>query len=124
MNECALDDVLRNSDRLAALRRLQEFAPAAEEAFTRLAGLAARLLRAPIALVTLVDDERQTVKSSFGLPEPWASARQTPLSHSLCQHLLVTGQPLVIGDARRDPLAHDNRLSSDSGWPPTSASRW
>jgi PAS domain S-box-containing protein len=64
----------------------------------------------PVALVSLIDQDRQVLKASVGLPEPWASARQTPLSSSLCQQLLVTRQSLVIPDTRRDPLARDDEF--------------
>jgi PAS domain S-box-containing protein len=111
----SLTSVLADPGRLAALRQTNLLDTAAEEAFDRLARLAARLLAAPIALVTLVDKDRQFLKACLGLPEPWASARQTPLSHSLCQHLLVTGQPLVIGDARGDRLARRNQAVLELG---------
>ena len=104
----SLTSLLADPGRLAALRQTNLLDTPAEEAFDRLARLAARVLGAPIALVSLVDEDRQFFKACFGLPEPWASARQTPLSHSLCQRLVVTGQPLVIRDVSRYPPASDN----------------
>jgi PAS domain S-box-containing protein len=101
--------LLADPGRLAALQQTNLLDTAAEEAFDRLARLAARLLTAPIALVTLVDTDRLFLKACLGLPEPWASARQLPLSHSLCQRLLATGEPLAIGDVRADPLARGNQ---------------
>jgi DNA-binding CsgD family transcriptional regulator len=56
----------------------------------------------------LIDADRQFFKSSCGLPEPWASARQTPLSHSFCQHVVASENYLVIEDARTEPLVADN----------------
>ena len=100
--------LLADPGRLAALQQTNLLDTAAEEAFDRLARLAARLLDAPIALVTLVDADRLFLKACLGLPEPWASARQLPLSHSFCQRLLATWQPLVIGDVGADPLAGGN----------------
>ena len=111
----SLASLLADPGRLAALRQTNLLDTAAEEAFDRLARLAARLLGVPIALVTLVDSDRQFLKACLGLPEPWASARQLPLSHSLCQRLLVTGQPLVIGDAHHDPLARGNQAVAEFG---------
>jgi PAS domain S-box-containing protein len=111
----SLTSLLADPGRLEALRQTNLLDTATEEAFDRLARLAARLLRAPIALVTLVDQDRQFLKACLGVPEPWASARQLPLSHSLCQRLLVTGQPLVIGDARGDPLARGNQAVVEFG---------
>lgn len=48
------------------------------ESFDRLTRLVQRLLHAPVALVSLVDRDRQFFKSAAGLPEPWASRRETP----------------------------------------------
>jgi Histidine kinase-, DNA gyrase B-, and HSP90-like ATPase len=53
-----------------------------EEAFDRFTRLASVILNTPVLLVSLVDRDRQFFKSSIGLKEPWASSRQTPLSHS------------------------------------------
>ena len=107
--------LLADPGRLAALQQTNLLDTAAEEAFDRLARLAARLLAAPIVLVTLVDADRLFLKACLGLPEPWASARQLPLSLSLCQRLLVTGRPLVLGDVGADPLARGNQAVVELG---------
>ncbi|HVL18928.1 MAG TPA: GAF domain-containing protein, partial [Gemmatimonadales bacterium] len=80
----------------------------AEEGFDRLTRMAARLLGAPIALITVITDDRQFFKSATGLPEPWASRRAAPLSHSFCRHVVSSGEPLVVEDARRHPLLRAN----------------
>lgn len=108
-NPTALDDPRR----LRTLREAVLLDTPAEEAFDRLTGLAARILDAPVSLVSLVDEDRQFFKSCFGLPEPWASARETPLSHSYCQHAVTTGEPLIIDDAREHPLVRDNPAIRD-----------
>jgi len=105
-----LTSVLLDPGRLATLRQSNLLDTPAEEAFDRLVRQAARVLEVPVALVSLIDKDRQLFKGSVGLPAPWASARQMALSHSLCQHLLVTRQPLVIPDTRRDRLARDNEF--------------
>jgi PAS domain S-box-containing protein len=102
--------VLADPGRLAALRQSNLLDTPAEEAFDRLVRQAAHMLEVPIALVALIDEDRQVLKASVGLPGPWAAARQTPLSSSLCQQLLVTQQPLVIPDTRRDPLTRDDEF--------------
>lgn len=107
--------VLRDVERLAVLERARLLDTDAEPAFDRLTALAARLLDAPVALVTLVDDERQFFKSCIGLPEPWASSRQTPLTHSFCQYSVATNEPLVIADARQDPVLQHNEAIVDLG---------
>lgn len=106
---------LDDQARLAALAAtgLPDSPP--EEGFDRLARLVARLLRAPIAVVTLVDERRQFFKSSVGLPEPAATARETPLSHSFCQHVVTTGAPFVVPDALADERVHDNLAVAELG---------
>ena len=95
----AMTVVLPDAGRLAAVRRLGLLDGPADPALDRLTRLAARLLRAPVALVSLVDADRQFFASSVGLPEPWATARQTPLTHSFCQHVVATGDVLAVDDA-------------------------
>src|SRR3954470_22801482 len=101
--------------RLEALRAAAVLDTPPEASFDRLAALAARLLRAPVALVSLVDAERQFFKSCVGLPEPWNSLRQTPVSHSFCQHVVTSGEPLIVEDARTHPLVRDNPAVRELG---------
>lgn len=81
--------------------------------FARITRLATALLGVPVSLVSLVDADRQFFAASQGLPEPWASARQTPLSHSFCQHVVADEAPLVVTDARLDPRLADNLAIRD-----------
>jgi signal transduction histidine kinase len=104
---------LADPARLAALRETALLDSPAEGSFDRLTRLAARLLRAPIALVSLVDAERQFFKSCVGLPATVAAARETPLSHSFCRHAVERAQPLVIDDARVHPLVSGNAALRD-----------
>jgi diguanylate cyclase (GGDEF)-like protein/PAS domain S-box-containing protein len=83
------------------------------EALDRLTRLAARLLDVPTAFVSLVDAERQFFASAVGVAEPWASLRGTPLSHSICQHVVESDAPVVIEDAPNHPLVFDNRAIDD-----------
>jgi signal transduction histidine kinase len=86
-----------------------------EPEFDRLTQLAASLTGAPIALVSLVDECRQFFKSSVGLPEPWRTRRETPLSHSFCARVVQDHAPLVIEDARTDPRVAGNLAITDLG---------
>jgi GAF domain-containing protein len=65
--------------------------------------------------VSLVDADRQFFKSALGLPEPWATRRETPLSHSFCQHVVATGAPLRVEDARDHSLVCDNLAIPELG---------
>ena len=99
--------------RLDALRRSRLLDSEAEERFDRVTRLVALALNVPVALVSLVDRDRQFFKSAFGLPEPWASCRTTPLSHSFCQHVVARSEVLRVEDARSHPLVADNGAVRD-----------
>ena len=96
------------SNRLSALRETQLLDSPPEEAFDRLTSLTCTLLRTPVAIVSLVDSDRQFFKSAVGLAEPWASKRETPLSHSFCKHVVGDERPLVVPDARSHPVVCEN----------------
>jgi len=69
----------------------------------RLVRRASRELRVPVAMVSFVTADREVVEAAVGLPEPWATLRSTPLSHSLCAQVVRHGGPVVLFDARQDP---------------------
>jgi GAF domain-containing protein len=75
--------------------------------------MAAKVLKVPVALMSLVDADRQFFKSQVGLPDEWAQERETPLSHSFCQYVAGSNEPLIIGDAREYPLVCDNLAVRD-----------
>jgi signal transduction histidine kinase/DNA-binding response OmpR family regulator len=106
---------LDHADRLAALDRLRLLDTQAEESFDRVGRLASRLLDTPVALFSLVDDHRQFFKSVLGAPEEMMVKRQTPLSHSFCQHVVTSGEPLIVNDARQNPLVCENLAVFDYG---------
>ncbi len=109
------DGYLDSPARLDALRRLELLDTAVEAPFDRLTRLAAKILSAPVSLVSLVDDHRQFFKSALGLTGPFAEARQTPLTHSFCQHVVRSGAPLVVNDAPAHPLVCTNAAIHDLG---------
>jgi signal transduction histidine kinase len=108
-----LSEALNNPRRLEALQATALLDSPTEEAFDRLTRLASNLLDAPVSLVTLVDKDRQFFKSQFGLPEPIATGRQTPLSHAICQHVVESAQPLIVADARDHPVLRQNLAVRD-----------
>jgi signal transduction histidine kinase len=101
--------------RLEALNQTGLLDSPPEQDFDRLTRLTCHLLKVPVALVSLVAQNRQFFKSSQGLPEPWASMRQTPLSFSFCQHVVNRREPLIITDARNNSLVCDNLAVSELG---------
>ena len=101
--------------RLDALRATELLDSDISPSFDRLARLAAHVLHAPVALVSLVDADRQFFKSCLGLPEPWASRRNAPLTHSFCQHAVASREPLLVSDARQHHVLRENLAIRDMG---------
>mgnify|MGYP006300043415 CR=1 FL=1 len=89
--------------RLAALARTALMDTGPEPAFDRLSRLAARLLAAPAACLTLVDDRRAFVKSAEGLAAGWRGRSLPLLAHALAPAVVRTGAPLIVGDAAGTP---------------------
>lgn len=88
-----------------------------DEALDRLTALASELCNTPVALISMVqeDRDRQFFTSALGLPEPWAARRETPLSHSFCQYVKSTAKPFVVPDALEHPLVKDTLAIPDLG---------
>ena len=106
---------VKDNDRLDALHATGLLDSEVTPSFDRLARVAAKVLNAPVALVSLVDADRQFFKSCLGLPEPWATQRGTPLSHSFCQHAVASREPLIVDDSREHELLRDNPAIRDIG---------
>lgn len=100
--------VITDPDRMKALRKTKLLDSRAEESFDRLTRLVARLIGVPVALVTLVDKDRQFFKSQVGLKSPWAERRETNLSHSFCQWVVSGCEPVVVNDANRHDVLKNN----------------
>ncbi|MER0238880.1 GAF domain-containing protein [Fulvimarina sp. MAC8] len=73
------------------------------------------ILEVPVATVTLVDENRQVFAGHSGLPAPWDQRGETPITHSFCQHVVDRHAPLIVEDARLDPLLKDNPAIGDIG---------
>jgi len=110
-----LDPVLRDPARLAALRDAGLLDTGAEAVFDRLTALAHRLLEVPLTMVTLVDVDRQIIKSCMGLAEPWATTRESSLSYSFCKYAVARAQPFLVEDARTDPRLRDSPAVTQLG---------
>ncbi|MGO1461433.1 MAG: GAF domain-containing protein [Marinobacter sp.] len=91
--------------RQAALDQLRILDTPPDARFDRLTRMAAKLLDAPIALISLIDRDRQWFKSCIGL-----NVSETPRSLSFCGHALFNTQPLIVEDARKDARFFDNPL--------------
>jgi diguanylate cyclase (GGDEF)-like protein len=94
--------------RLRTLHSLSILDTPAEDRFDRLTRIARRIFRVPIALVSLVDDDRQWFKSNAGL-----TVFETPRDISFCGHAILGDGVFIVPDARRDPRFADNPLVLD-----------
>lgn len=93
------------TSRLGQLQSLQILDSPTEERFDRLTRLARRMFNVPIALVSLVDENRQWFKSCMGL-----GARETPRDISFCGHAILGDGVFLIPNASEDERFADNPL--------------
>lgn len=93
------------SARLDALRRACILDTPPEGDYDDLTRLAAFVCDAPIALITLVDENRQWFKSRVGV-----NLTETPRSVSFCAHAICGDQFFVVPDAREDARFASNPL--------------
>lgn len=93
------------AERLAALKELKLLDTDAEERFDKLTRLARKLFQVPIALVSLVDADRQWFKSKQGL-----DACETGRDISFCGHAILDNVIFEVTDATQDKRFADNPL--------------
>ena len=93
------------SERLAALERFEVLDTPSEPLLDSLTDLAAQTFTAPIALISLVDNERQWFKACVGL-----DVDHTARDISFCQYTILSDQVFVVLDATQDERFRDNPL--------------
>ncbi|MDZ7856744.1 EAL domain-containing protein [Sphaerotilus sp.] len=97
------------AQRLSRLRALAILDSAAEPIFDTLTALASQVCCTPIALVSLVDGERQWFKSNVGMP----GVTQTPRDLAFCAHTILGEVVMEVADAALDPRFTANPLVTD-----------
>lgn len=95
----------QQEQRLAALRALDILDTDFEDEYDHIVELASHLCDAPIAVVNLIDADRQWFKAEKGL-----GVRSTPLETSLCSHVILENDYVEIPDTLEDPRMADNIL--------------
>ncbi|MCH4811101.1 diguanylate cyclase domain-containing protein [Vreelandella neptunia] len=96
--------------RLAALYELELLDTPDEPAFDRVTRLVTQLLNVPISTITLIDAERQWIKSRVG-----TETRETSRDVAFCAYTVTATEPLIVEDARQDPRFAQNPHVSASG---------
>ena len=92
-------------ERLAAVRRYDILDTPPDGAFDRLTKIAADLFNVPIAIVSIVDEDRIWFKSHHGL-----DATEIPRGPGLCASAILENKPWVLSDAKYDPRSLANPL--------------
>ncbi|SEH22253.1 GAF domain-containing protein [Rhizobium sp. NFR12] len=100
-----LDEHAALLDRLEALEAYDIMDSPSEPEFDGIVQIATALCKAPVALISLVDAERQWFKARVGF-----SPSETPLSQSVCRHALASSDLLIIPDLKDDPRTCYNTL--------------
>ena len=106
MSENCVSHTWTEEERLAALKKYAILDTSPEQAFDDIVRLAAQLLDAPIAVVNLIDADRQWFKAEIGL-----GVREMPLGDSFCKFALLETDRLVVADTHDDPRFAGNPLA-------------
>lgn len=110
-----LPDLVRRPSRLRALAELEANAESSAEALDRIAGIACKMLRAPIVLVNLVGADRQRFVACGGSDPSWVSVRDMPLTHGFCPFALGAEDAFAFADARENPTLAVNPVVEELG---------
>ncbi|MDQ6766808.1 MAG: SpoIIE family protein phosphatase [Candidatus Eremiobacteraeota bacterium] len=107
MGELVSNPVLSDElGRLAAVRRYDVLDTPPDGSFDRITKIAASIFGVPIALVTVVDEDRIWFKSRYGLD----GVQEIPRDPGLCASAICQAEPYVIEQARADPRSLANPL--------------
>ena len=102
-------------ERLAELNGLNLLDTPIEADFDQITERLTKLFKVPMALLTLIDKDRQWFKSQTGLPADLAEARWTSRDVSLCGHVIANDEVLIVRDLARDPRFANNPFVKERG---------
>ncbi len=102
-------------ERLAELNGLNLLDTPMEADFNQVTARLTKLFKVPMALLTLIDKDRQWFKSQTGLPTDLAEARSTSRDVSLCGHVIANDEVMIVRDLARDPRFANNPFVKERG---------
>lgn len=100
-----MTEMLNEQERLEKLKAYDILDTDPEESFDRITRVSKNALNVPIALISLVDEDRQWFKSRQGLDAP-----ETARDISFCTHAIKSSQPFIVNDAHEDERFRNNPL--------------
>src|SRR5947207_14172940 len=93
--------------RLKALRRYKILESSSDESFDNITRMAASICATPVALITVIDEDRQFFKSKVGV-----TIEETTRDIAICAHTILRSDLLVVRDLLADDSLPDNPLVS------------
>lgn len=108
-------EAIENTSRIMAVAETGLLDTGPEQTFDLLTRLASTLTGTSVALLSIVDKDRQFFKSQIGLDQPLAQLRQTDLDHSFCQWVVAKSEALLIEDSRTHETLQYNKAVTELG---------
>ncbi|PRC43795.1 histidine kinase [Mycobacterium sp. ITM-2017-0098] len=100
--------IISDPERLQALYASGMLNAERAKSLDRVVEMVVAALAVPCAAVTLIDHDTQYMCSAIGLTGEMAITRKAPVENSLGREIVMSGQPLIVEDARREPLVRDH----------------
>ncbi|MDB6171206.1 MAG: putative phytochrome sensor protein [Chthoniobacteraceae bacterium] len=103
-------------ERLVALANLELLNKAPDPLLDRLTAKLTRIFEVPIALISLIDRDRQCFVSQAGLPDDLVKKGEIPRDVSICGHVVLANEPLIVSDLARDRRFASNPMIKERGF--------
>ena len=97
---------LTSSARVAAVRDTLLAIANSTNALDAFSKLVSQILKVPVAIVSLLEDQRQCYVGQAGLPAPLSEIREVTMVHSMCKYVIESQEPFLVTNAPLDPREH------------------
>lgn len=106
---------LSQQRRITAIRKSGLLDRSGREQFNHITEHVRVTMDVPVAIISIVDEDRQVFAGHSGLPSPWDERGETPMTHSFCQYVVEHNAPLIVTDANLHDLVRSNHAIADLG---------